>query len=328
MLPATARAALDAALDSVSRRDLAARSVRISEAYRAARSSATVIRDRLDALAYGVVRMPATYAAVEAALARLAERWPEFAPASVLDLGAGPGTATLAARETWPSLVAATLVEPNAALRGLGEALLGAAGLAAVWSAGELRGEPSGRASPASSVVAQQPRAELAIMAYVLVELPAPEVARAVLAAFDAAGDALVLVEPGTPAGFDRVLVAREALIAAGARIVAPCPGNGACPMAGGDWCHFSVRLARSRDHKQVKGADAPFEDERFSYLVATRRGAVAPAKARLLAQPDAGRGDVALKLCTPAGLMQRHVARRDRDAYKAGRKLAWGDAV
>ena len=45
--------------------------------------------------------------------------------------------------------------------------------------------------------------------------------------------------------------------------------------MMGDDWCHFSVRLPRSREHMHAKRAKVPFEDERFAYLAVSRMGAV-----------------------------------------------------
>ena len=36
----------------------------------------------------------------------------------------------------------------------------------------------------------------------------------------------------------------------------------------------------------------------------------------------------IGLKLCTAEGLAERHVARRDGPAYKACRKLGWGDGL
>ena len=68
------------------------------------------------------------------------------------------------------------------------------------------------------------------------------------------------------------------------------------------DWCHFSQRLQRSRAHKQVKGAELPFEDERFSYVALTR-APVAQHRARVLAQPAVNKVAVTAKLCTPDGV-------------------------
>src|ERR1700716_171423 len=63
--------------------------------------------------------MPATYAAVTASLNALREIRPHFAPATLLDVGAGPGTATWAAAEAFSSLKDFTLLDANRALRAL-----------------------------------------------------------------------------------------------------------------------------------------------------------------------------------------------------------------
>ena len=95
----------------------------------------------------------------------------------------------------------------------------------------------------------------------------------------------------------------------------------------GDDWCHFSVRLARSRAHMHAKAARVPFEDERFSYLVVAREGAVSGG-ARILAPPQHAKPGISLRLCTQGRIEPRHVARRDAAAYKQARKLDWGDLI
>ena len=47
------------------------------------------------------------------------------------------------------------------------------------------------------------------------------------------------------------------------------------------DWCHFTQRLPRSRAHKQIKGAELPFEDEKFSYVALTRAPAARASRPR-----------------------------------------------
>src|SRR5437868_11119837 len=117
-LPAELKAALDARLEGVSRSDAATRAAVISKAYRDGGGSGT-IRSEADALAYALARMPATYAAVSASLNALREIAPDFTPASLLDVGAGPGTATWAAAEAFPSLTGLALLDANSALRAL-----------------------------------------------------------------------------------------------------------------------------------------------------------------------------------------------------------------
>jgi ribosomal protein RSM22 (predicted rRNA methylase) len=117
-------------------------------------------------------------------------------------------------------------------------------------------------------------------------------------------------------------------LIAAGAQILAPCPHDEACPMVGDDWCHFAVRLPRSRDHRLAKGAEVPYEDEPYAYLLAARPGLGGPAAARVLAPPRSNKPGIDLKLCTPHGVEARFVGRRDKAGYAAARRLGWGDAT
>src|ERR1700688_4860390 len=117
-LPAELKAALDEKLRGVSRNDAASRAALISKTYRDGGNSAA-IRSEVDALAYALARMPATYAAVTASLNALREIAPGFAPKSLLDVGAGPGTATWAATEAFSSLQILTLVDANPALRAL-----------------------------------------------------------------------------------------------------------------------------------------------------------------------------------------------------------------
>src|SRR4029077_1325963 len=117
-LPAELKAALDARLQGVSRGAAAARAAAISKTYRDGGGSGA-IRSETDALAYALARMPATYAAVVSSLNALREIRPDFVPASLLDVGAGPGTASWAAAEAFPSLQHFTLLDANEALREL-----------------------------------------------------------------------------------------------------------------------------------------------------------------------------------------------------------------
>ncbi len=236
---------------------------------------------------------------------------------TLLDLGAGPGTATWAAREQCGNLDSALLVDRSAALLDMASRL--------------------GRATGADTSMAlctrvadiarhAWPSADLVIVAYALAELDASSRAAVLASAWAATGEVLVLVEPGTPDGFGRLREARTWGLGAGAAVLAPCPHAGTCPMHGTDWCHFAVRVPRTRRHRQVKGGTLGYEDEKYACLVLARGDARPVAGARVLRHPRIEKGRVGLTLCQPDGLARVTVTRRDAD-YRPARKADWGDA-
>lgn len=319
-LPGALRAAVARELEGAGRSGLADRARRTSEAYRAGQGSAGVIRGADDALAYALTRAPATYAACLAAFDQAAMRAPGFAPGSILDAGSGTGAASWAVAETWPDVASATFLDSNVPFLDLA-ARLAADGPAALATATRQRADLTGQDA--------WPNADLVVASYALAELAPAAQARTVERLWAACDGVLALVEPGTPAGYGRIVAARSTLIAAGAEILAPCAQMGACPLTPPDWCHFSVRLPRSRDHRIAKGAEVPFEDERFAYLIAARTGlADGPAPSRVLAPPRTAKPGIDLKLCAPQGLELRFAPRRDKAAYAVARRLDWGDPI
>lgn len=274
-------------------------------------------RSQADVAAYATSRLPATYAASAAVLAELRLRAAAFAPRSQLDLGAGLGVAVWAAAGLWPSLEQVTAVELEPAMLQAGRRLA-AAGPAAVakcaWRRADVSGEPVGGSF------------DLVTIGYVLNELDAAAASRAVEWAWAATAGALAVVEPGTPAGYRRILAAREQLLELGGFTVAPCPHDRPCPLGEGDWCHFAVRLPRSAEHRSAKAARAGFEDEKFAYVVVAREE-VARAPARILRHPQVRGGHVRLELCAGDGLRSVVVSKRDREAFREARKASWGDA-
>lgn len=308
--PPLLTAALAALLEGVPRKEMAAAAKAISDGYRAGASS-QAIATPLQAAAYATARMPATTAASAAVFARLAGVMPDFAPQSLLDVGAGTGAASWAAATAWPGLQTITMLEPNPALRNLARRLAEDGPLAKTeFLSGNLD--------------AEKPQADLVVASYVLAELPQAKAAAVARDLWRSAKSALALIEPGTPQGFARIRAARAALIEAGAHVAAPCTHDQRCPLPEGDWCHFSQRLSRSRDHMLLKDASVPFEDERYSYLVVTREKLASGA--RILAPPLEAKPGLTFKLCDETGLRAQFVASRDKGEYRRVRKRGWGD--
>jgi ribosomal protein RSM22 (predicted rRNA methylase) len=173
--------------------------------------------------------------------------------------------------------------------------------------------------------VGQIEKADLVTVAYVLDELD-PKIIPPLVSRLWSLATTLVVVEPGTPAGWRRILAVRQQLIQAGAAIPAPCPHAQPCPLLEPDWCHFARRVARSRIHRLAKGGDVPFEDEKYIFVAATRLP-VASQPARVLAPPRQSKGRVELKLCQPDGRSEDVlVSKREGDAYRVARRVDWGD--
>ena len=318
-LPPLLRNAVDRALSGMPLSELATTAAVLSQRYREERrdGKAHVASDR-DALAYLAVRLPATYAAVRASLAAVAEARPDFAPNSALDIGAGPGTALWAAADCWPALAEALLVEASPVFRAFGEQL----------TAEMQQPHTTWRTSDvAVDEIDGKPR-DLVTLAYVLNELEPDGRHRLVERLWPLTADTLVIVEPGTPAGWQRILAARRQLIEGGGHVIAPCPHAKECPLQPPDWCHFARRVARSRLHRQAKGADVPWEDEKFSYVAVSRKPAPAIG-ARVIARPRKASGRVTLKLCRPDGSAGDQLfSRRDGALFKRASRGDWGSLM
>lgn len=339
-LPAELRAALDRVLEASSAAALARIAERQSSAYRTrtpdAYDAPVVARDD-DALAYAAWRMPATYAAIAAALDALVERTPDFRPRSQLDLGSGPGTAIWAAWARLGTLERALGLERSAAFRDLAAQLVSRpvgqatttdthdpprSGPHAAWRAVDLASEAAWAGADGASA-----GFDLVTVCYVAGELSEAARRRLLARAWAHCEGTLLVVEPGTRAGYERLMSMRDALLAAGAHVLAPCPHALPCPLAQDDWCHFAQRVARSRLHRIVKGADLGYEDEKSAYLAVAREPAPAPAPGRVLRRPEVHKAAVELSVCTRAGLAYATIPRRDKPRYRLARKLRAGDA-
>jgi ribosomal protein RSM22 (predicted rRNA methylase) len=277
---------------------------RLSAAYRDG-SQPRAASSRGAVAAYLAYRAPATYAAVEEVFRQVALLRPDWAPRSLLDVGAGPGVAAWAAVEAWPSLEQLTLVEAEPAMIAAGRQLL-----------------PDAQWVQADAGAARGP-ADLVVASYVLGELRDPVVGRL----WEQTADTIAFVEPGTPAGYRRILDARAVVIAAGGFTIAPCPHDLPCPLPDDDWCHFAIRLPRSKLHRRAKAVELGFEDEKYSYAVLSRTP-VSKAAARIIRQPQVRSGHVHLVTSEPDGIHQRTVSRKQGDRFKQAKNAVWGDSL
>jgi ribosomal protein RSM22 (predicted rRNA methylase) len=120
---------------------------------------------------------------------------------------------------------------------------------------------------------------------------------------------------------------ARKQLLGMGAHIAAPCPHEKECPMAEGEWCHFTCRVQRSQLHRRLKGGEAPYEDEKFAYMAFVREPGL-PVQYRILRHPQVRQGHVMVTVCGEDGIKMHTVSRKDGALYRQIRDAGAGDGM
>lgn len=317
-LPPELARAIEQEVVKVDSRELSQAADQLTQFYKLARFSSPAITTPAQRAAYLAVRLPATYAANLRVFSEIRRLIPEAAIGSVLDLGAGPGTAVHAVASVFPALRCATLVEADRSLLEMGKRLARESPHPAIRGAQWVQQDLQTRSSFAAN--------DLAVMSYVLNEISPGATGKAIRDAWNQAREFLVIIEPGTMRGFGCIHAARTELISGGAHILAPCPHALACPMAAAnDWCHFAQRVERTSTHRRLKAGVLGYEDEKFSYLIASRKP-LAAAPARIVRHPQKHGGHVQLVLCTSHGLENRIVSKSQAEDYKLARKAEWGD--
>jgi ribosomal protein RSM22 (predicted rRNA methylase) len=309
-LPEPLALAIEAELEGHDSAAIRTAAAALSEAYRGRQAIARALSP-IERAAYLAVRFPSTFASAAAVWRELASVCDLSHVRAVLDVGAGPGTASLAAHDVLPNTTF-HLFERDSGWRQTASSLAASLKLESTFRTGALLG-------------ALDPH-DIVIAAYALNELPETERAKAIAALWSATRTALIVLEPGTPKGFAVCDMARAHALAAGAHAAAPCTHNGDCPMTTTDWCHRPVRVARSASHRSAKLGSLGYEDEKFSYVILTRDPPRRDAPARIVRKPIRNAGHVHLDLCDVHGLQRLTVGRRDKANYRDARNAEWGD--
>ena len=322
MLPECLQNAIDSEVEKFQFSDIKDARAELTDRYRHSKSkSENFITSDVQRCSYLITRMPATYAVVYTVLKEVRKRLPNLSIQGLIDLGAGPGTVMWAACEVFPSITTINQAEQDKQLIALGQRLSLHSPNRVIaqsnWLQHNLEETSSWKLPPQ----------DLVVLSYSIGELSPKYMESAIEAAWKCTQQVLVVIEPGTPAGFERIRKIRAQLIELGAHMVAPCPHASKCPMADGDWCHFSQRVARSSMHRHMKGGTLGHEDEKFSYIVVSRTPCDLPS-ARILRHPLKRSGHVLMTLCTKEGIKQETISKRTSDRYKQARDAEWGDAI
>lgn len=298
--------------------DLAAVSAKISNNYHSSnKTSQRLISDELQALVYAAVRMPATYAAVRSALEK-SLMYNDINIDTVIDVGAGTGAASLAAADMF-ALGHLSLIEREDCMRKCGMEIFSAMQseimVKAQWYDEDILNDNADR------------HADLVMSSYMINEIKLQDREIVFDRLWNMADKMLLIVEPGTKEGFEVISQARKYFLGKGLHIAAPCTHENKCAIDKDDWCHFSVRVARSRIHKLIKEADVPYEDEKFSYIAIVKDDVTSDGM-RILRHPDIRKGNIGLRVCDSQGIRNTIITKKDGELFKKARKSSAGDLI
>lgn len=279
----------------------------------------SLLNKEKDATVYSLMRMPATFGAVSSALEQICEV-SDFVPRSLLDAGAGTGAGSWAATALF-AIDDITCLEREYAMENIGKTFMKQADDKALakanWVHTDLLEDFGGKYP-----------ADLVIASYVLNEMTMEDRLKTALKLWENTKQMLLIVEPGTPAGFNNIKAIRECLVKQGAHVAAPCPHSEECQIAENDWCHFTCRVQRGKLHKMVKGADVPYEDEKYSYIAFSREECQTKDN-RIMRHPVIEKGRVRLTVCTKdSGITEKTVTKKDGELYRKAKKSSCGDSL
>ena len=280
------------------------------------RSGQTLLSKEKEALAYLGIRMPATFCAVMTALKHTLNVAKSCDIKTVLDIGAGTGSAVWAINEQIDTEKIICL-EREDAMRKVGQSLM----------------KKNDNLSKVEWIDADITKAEnikgadLIISSYMINELKPEERTKVIQKLLNLESKIILIIEPGTPEGFKNIREIQKTAIKNGAYIIAPCTHQQECELPENDWCHATVRVERSKVQKILKSGDLPYEDEKFSYIAISKEN-FGTAESRILRHPIIETGKITLKICTNGNIQQKVITKKEKELFKQAKKKKCGDSI
>lgn len=279
------------------------------------RTGKTLLSRDIEALAYSIMRMPATFSATATVLNYTVDITEKTKFNTLLDIGAGTGASTWAASYVL-DIENVKCIEREPAMKKLGTVLMkNNKNITNIeWLDKDI-------------LTAELPKADIIIASYVINELKEEDKKEVIEKIFNLNSELVIIVEPGTPKGFENIKTVQKMALEKEKYIVAPCTSQEICKLPKDDWCHGVVRVERTKIHKNLKNAELAYEDEKFSYIVVANRKYNFPEK-RILRHPIIEKGKITLKICNKGNIEIKIITKKDKEIYKSAKKKKCGDII
>lgn len=281
------------------------------------RTGDSFIKNEIQAIAYSVIRMPATYAAITTALKHILELT-DTTIETILDVGAGTGAGAWAVRDliNFKKIIC---IEKDANMQKIGMKLMSDDNILrkTIWTNVDIVKE---------DIIEN---ADLVIASYMTNEFKTEDRLKVIDKLIKATNKILLIIEPGTPEGYQIIKRIKQYCIQHNLYILAPCVSQEECKLPENDWCHSTCRIQRTKIHKILKDGNVPYEDEKFSYIAISKEKVDIRTDinlSRILRHPIIKSGFINMNLCTKEGIKNITISRKDSDLYKQAKKKKCGD--
>jgi ribosomal protein RSM22 (predicted rRNA methylase) len=309
MFPVDYLHAIETYLSTASTKLLKSSFDKLSYGYRSLQAQ-TLGSTKEDVDAYLVGRLPLTFSVLSHLLELIK---PFFSDRiSILDYGSGPGTALLALAHVWDGeLFSYHGLEQKKAMLEAAYFFKERFKLSAYFHQGDV-------------MTPLQGQFDLAIVSYVLNELLQQDAFFEILFKHES----ILVIEPGTPDGTDRILALRQEALKRGFHVVLPCPHNQACPLQKPGWCHFFQRVERFKLLKSVKSGLLGYEDEKYSFVFLSKSKTTVH-QGVIVDKPKVFPYGVSMNVCSKNGCIEKvTILKKDKQDFKRAKKCSWGDFV
>lgn len=328
---------------NINKKEISQNFRKISDKYIGEKKGESLLSKDEEAIAYSIARMPATYGAVRESSSQMLELFDSDTLNSVktlIDVGAGTGAATLALidelKKSNISINNITCLEREDAMIKLGKTLFEASDIEVIKNASWVKFDINANTKnitfennknvnePIDSM-----NADIVITSYMLNEFPEEKVIDVVDKLWNMTNNILIIVDPGTPKDHKRLVKIKNHLSEKGGNIIAPCTCKFGCDLPETDWCHFTCRVERTRLQKQAKGGEVPFEDEKFTYLVVSKKWNRSHQKvSRIIRHPVIRPNMIEIKMCSNGEIVSKIYTKKDKEAYKRLKKAKVGNII
>jgi ribosomal protein RSM22 (predicted rRNA methylase) len=303
----------------------------LSSKYRAERITPNFnyIKDFHDALGYLALRASSTYSQIYGALQSVRELNPNWKPESILDLGSGPGTAIWAAEELFPSLNNAIAVERDKNFINSGQEIAQSLNNIKVeWQQTDL----------SKSLPKLYESFDLIIIANVLNEMDKDGLEKTVNFVKNHCNGIIIIIEPGTPYGYEVITAAENKLHNPQLTLIAPYIKN---TFIDSSDVNFIQRIKRPDFQKRVRQTQrkkeldktkllppSDWEESKYYYIAYSKfKSELFPTK-RLLDKPKQYKPFMEIKVLTKDGIKTEQILKRDKLNYRLAKKAKWGDVL